>query len=326
MWLEMSRDEEHGGPGWEFTTCLWAPTHKNPTGKWPYWDSLLHVKVDDIVFHLRGKTHKAAFVGYSIATSNGYTTTDRPQNPNKWSYANSFYRVDLATFTPFASPISLKDVFDQCSDELLDNFVNNKSSSRPEHLFYVYQSYRLQCLNGAYLSNFNNKLASIILGPDFAKDGIQPRPTRISVETGHQIAEVRIRYGQKEFSDNVRSNYENTCCFPGCSIKDSDFLIGSHIARWADVPELRGQTSNGLCFCLLHDKAFEIGIFTLNNYFEIKVNPSKLNSNCWAIENILPYEGQRIRMGEILPSIEALEHHWQRINFYPTKRENLIYK
>ena len=78
MWLEMSRDEEHGGPGWVFTECLWSPSHKKPSGKWPFWESLLSVRQGDIVFHLRGKTHFARFVGYSIADSNGYHTAQRP--------------------------------------------------------------------------------------------------------------------------------------------------------------------------------------------------------------------------------------------------------
>lgn len=28
VWIEMSKDELHGGTGWEFTKCLWAPAYK----------------------------------------------------------------------------------------------------------------------------------------------------------------------------------------------------------------------------------------------------------------------------------------------------------
>lgn len=29
MWIEMSRDEVHGGGDWAFAKCVWSPTHKN---------------------------------------------------------------------------------------------------------------------------------------------------------------------------------------------------------------------------------------------------------------------------------------------------------
>ena len=28
IWIEMSRDIEHGGNEWGFTKCIWAPTYK----------------------------------------------------------------------------------------------------------------------------------------------------------------------------------------------------------------------------------------------------------------------------------------------------------
>lgn len=28
IWLEMSREEKHGGGEWSFQKCIWAPSHK----------------------------------------------------------------------------------------------------------------------------------------------------------------------------------------------------------------------------------------------------------------------------------------------------------
>lgn len=67
MGLEVSRDPDHGGLGWGFAECLWSPSHKNPSGRWPFWDLLLQVQHDDLVVHLRG--HQAEFFGYSTARS-----------------------------------------------------------------------------------------------------------------------------------------------------------------------------------------------------------------------------------------------------------------
>lgn len=80
------------------------------------------------------------------------------------------------------------------------------------------------------------------------------------MQTGERIRELRVREGQQRFSDNVRGNYSGRCCFPHCPIVEQHFLIGAHIARWSDVPHLRGKVSNGLCFCLMHDKALTYNV------------------------------------------------------------------
>ncbi len=58
----MSRDANHGGPGWEFGTCLWSPTERNGGGRWGCWDLMQRVRKGDVVMHLRGKT-KQQFIG-----------------------------------------------------------------------------------------------------------------------------------------------------------------------------------------------------------------------------------------------------------------------
>ena len=56
MFMEMSRDEEHGGGSWGFTKTVLAPTEKrNGGGNWPFWSGILNIQPGDIVLHLRGK-------------------------------------------------------------------------------------------------------------------------------------------------------------------------------------------------------------------------------------------------------------------------------
>ena len=318
IWLEMSHDHDHGGFGWEFTKCLWSPSHKNPSGSWPFWNSLLKTKENDIVIHLRGTSHKRFFVSYSIADVDGYETDNRPPKPKDWNFARSYIRVPLKDFVPFIEPISLDEVFKINEQELRDYFISNKKRSRLEKelLFYVIQSDRLQCLNGAYCSHVSPVLARIIFGPDFSYDRIRVQPVSI-VLTGQQITQIATRIGQKEFSDNVCDNYKNQCCFPECEVNEEQFLLGAHIARWSDVLELRGQIANGLCLCLMHDKAFEKGLFTLNLDFKICINHDEIRNSKWAQFHLTPYGGFKIRVGSIKPSEEALKHHWQRIKFTP---------
>lgn len=319
MWLEMSRDEKHGGQGWGFAECLWSPTHKNPIGKWPYWELLQQVERSDVVIHLRGKGKRAQFVGYSIADAKGYETTARPPSAGQWSYASSYYRVPLAQFVPFAVPVGLYELLAEREKELRVYFAENKQRSKAqrERLFYVVQSDRLQCLNGAYLSELGSTLGSIIFGSQFSGVGTRPRPVAVSAKTGVQLAQIAVRLGQDAFSNQVRENYNSRCCFPECSIAERSFLVGAHIARWADAEGLRGHTSNGLCLCLLHDRAFEQGIFTLTHDRRVAVNPSKVTNSPWSLQHIVPYAGNAIRSGAIPPAIESISKHWERIKFAP---------
>src|ERR1700731_2155534 len=128
MFLEMSRDEAHGGDGWGFTECLWAPTEKTGGGKWPYWIKLLAVNDGDLVFHLRGKGQGAYFVGYSRASGNGYETNAAPPSPGSWSYSKSFYRADLQDFVPFEKPIKLVSIFANQRQRLESYFDSNKKA------------------------------------------------------------------------------------------------------------------------------------------------------------------------------------------------------
>jgi putative restriction endonuclease len=326
LWLEMSRDRTHGGGSWDFSLSLWSPSRKEsntgaPGTRWGFWDTGLKVRAGDSVLHLRGKDEKAAFVGFSAAETDGFETKERPPEPGRYSYADSFHRVLLKDFSAFPTPISLPDVFAQQDTVLRNYFTTNhdKPKRQKRRLFYVIQAGRLQCLNGAYLSEVDDELASILLGSDYSSGTDSSRPSIIDVQTGERIKELRVREGQQRFSDNVRGNYSGRCCFPQCPIVEQQFLIGAHIARWADVPHLRGNVSNGLCFCLMHDKAFEKGLFTITKDYRIAVNKTHnvvLNSD-WCAESLLPFDSQAISCGAILPLEEAIKLHWTRTGFTP---------
>ena len=144
----------------------------------------------------------------------------------------------------------------------------------------------------------------------------------VSVETGTQIATVRSRRGQDKFAEKIKELYYNKCCFPDCSVTDYRFLVASHIARWADNEELRGELGNGLCFCLLHDKAFERGIFTIDDQFKIFVNPKEQNAETPFLRELISCHGQQIKLAKIRPLKDALQgrktlEHWDRFGIKP---------
>ena len=317
-YLEMSRDADHGGGTWGFTNCLWAPTKKEGGGNWPFWNKVSSVRKGDLVLHLSGVTPNAYFVGYSVAASDGFQTSRRPPNPGEWNYAEFFYRADLAGFTPFHQPVNLSNIFASRNLELNTYFDVNKSrKSNKAHVFFVRQSGRLQCLNGAYLSDVDDELLIALFGE--GKELVAPATGQsiVSIETGFQISTIRSRLGQARFASLVKKLYGNACCFPGCTVSDARFLVGSHIARWSDNEHLRGNLGNGLCLCLMHDRAFEIGLFTLDQFHRVFVNPRERQSGSAIVKELLIHHGEHIRVSEIKPLDDALLEHWIRVDIEP---------
>jgi hypothetical protein len=283
------------------------------------WENLLRVKAGDPVLHLRDDARgHGFFVGYSLAEQDGYETTERPPLPGEWGYSPSFYRVPLASYALFPQPLDMDAVFDAHDAELRAYIERNRSRPRGQRrtLFCVIQGGRLQRQNGGYLSEVDDELDELLFGITQDYPGVDVS-VRDEVTTGERIQQLKARIGQQRFSEEVRANYGHACCFPGCPITDDNFLVGSHIARWADVPELRGRLDNGLCLCLMHDKAFELGLFTVDADLCIAMNPATVGrkESSWGKTNLPAVQGQPIRLCSetVAPTREALEHHWARV-------------
>lgn len=121
---------------------------------------------------------------------------------------------------------------------------------------------------------------------------------------------VLKRRGQAQFSDAVKDNYNCHCCFPGCSMNDRRFLIGSHIARWVDSPDKRGKVANGLCLCCFHDKAFEAGYFSLDDEYKVTISSKKDIIQSTVFQTFIkPHAGEQISLGNIKPDKNSLSEH-----------------
>ncbi|MCX7005801.1 MAG: hypothetical protein NTY53_00850 [Kiritimatiellaeota bacterium] len=315
IYIEMSRDEDHGGGTWAFSNCVWAPTETRNGRSWAFHRKVLNVRQGDTVIHLRGKPPHAAFIGYSIASGDGFETSRRPPNPGEWNYARGFYRTDLSQYTPFHQPVELNDVFAIRGEQLDQYFdLNNSRAANKLNIFIVRQSGRLQCLNGAYLSDADDELLLALFGEGGEVLSRTDRRVIVSVQTGTQLSTVRSRLGQDRFSQAVKDMYGNRCCFPGCGVSDPRFLVGAHIARWSDNVELRGNLGNGLCLCLMHDKAFELGLFTLDEARRVFINPRARNSASSVVPDLVVHHGDEIHFGSVRPIDEALLEHWIRVD------------
>lgn len=318
VYIEMARDPVHGGDSWSFLNSIWSPTRTSDGHSWPYWEKVRQVRKGDVIIHLRGVPPNAYFTGYSVAAGDGGIAPGRPPHPAEWAFAEQFYRADLEHNAGFFDAINLDDIFSSRGNLLEAYFYGNRDRRADKlHLFFVRQSGRLRCQNGAYLSDADDELLDILFGTDAIDASARAGDLPVSIATSTQIAQIKARRGQQQFADTIKSLYGEQCCFPGCTVRDRRFLVGAHIARWSDDESLRGTPGNGLCLCLVHDKAFETGMFTIDGQFRVAVHPEERRRDSAIAVAIAREHGKPIRLARIRPSVAALQQHWERIEFVP---------
>lgn len=128
------------------------------------------------------------------------------------------------------------------------------------------------------------------------------------------IREVAVRRGQAFFRAAVLAAHESTCCITG--IKCEALLRASHIVPWAEDEKLRLDPHNGLCLNALHDAAFDRGLITLGERFELWVSRRVQDEVPRSVyrEMFESREGVEVRVPErYRPRGEYLEWHRERV-------------
>ena len=130
---------------------------------------------------------------------------------------------------------------------------------------------------------------------------------------GHtKEAKVNIRIGQSFFRKSVLSAYNNKCCISGLLIPK--LLVASHIVPWRTDPENRLNPSNGLCLSMLHDKAFDIGLISIQDDMTILISEKNMISDAFYESIIKSYEGKTIsRPDKFYPNLNFLNYHRNNI-------------
>jgi predicted restriction endonuclease len=119
-----------------------------------------------------------------------------------------------------------------------------------------------------------------------------------------------MRLVQNFFRRSVLASYGYKCSFCGLEIRA--LLNASHIIPWNASVEQRANPRNGFCLCVLHDRAFDRGLISVDADSRLlisrqvrKTNPSPLHRMAF-----LDIEGQRIHLpGRFFPAQECLEYH-----------------
>lgn len=175
-------------------------------------------------------------------------------------------------------------------------------------------------------NDFNNDWQKLLQAYQIAIQELQFGPvseqTAPTHTAGHQkktetYKQVKIRIAQSFFRSSVLANYNSQCAI--CRINNHKLLNAGHIIPWSDDESYRADPRNGLSLCVLHDRAFDRGMITLDKDLQLvlsrelkKMHTERRNSVYQAA--FIELEGRRILLPEkFSPLPEALEYHRDNI-------------
>lgn len=128
-----------------------------------------------------------------------------------------------------------------------------------------------------------------------------------------RIVPTKTRIGQSFFRKSVLSAYKCRCCITGLAIPE--LLVASHIVPWRDDPANRLNPRNGLALSILHDKAFDLGMITINDDMTVRVSQKKFRvRNKFFVTALKDYDGKSIELPDkFQPHEDFLAYHRERI-------------
>ncbi|MCJ7483826.1 MAG: HNH endonuclease, partial [Thermodesulfovibrionales bacterium] len=130
----------------------------------------------------------------------------------------------------------------------------------------------------------------------------------LPIEGKERESFVKIRVNQYFFRKTILASYDNHCCITGMSIPD--LLVASHIVPWAVDKKNRMNPCNGLCLNALHDKAFDKGLITITQEYEVKVSEKLKKCHSGLTAFLISFDAKKITLPQrFMPAREFIEYH-----------------
>jgi predicted restriction endonuclease len=181
-----------------------------------------------------GKLHRSNPEIISLARSIGRTPS-----------AVAMKLVNFASFDPVQQERQIKGLRNASR---ADRDIWDEFNANPEELAFESQQVLLQLSSEA-------------------RDGIVEPKSLFPTSLTESTRLIRTRLVQSFFRDAVLSSYEFKCAF--CSLDLPELLNASHIIPWSQNVERRADPRNGLSLCAIHDRAFDRGLLSVGESFEI---------------------------------------------------------
>ena len=125
---------------------------------------------------------------------------------------------------------------------------------------------------------------------------------------------VKVRLVQHFFRETVLASYDYACAI--CLLSIPEMLNASHIIPWSKSKLRRVDPRNGLSLCVLHDRAFDRGLISIDkDYCVIISTKMKTKRKCQMYEiAFIEMNGKKIKMPDrFSPDQNALDYHRNEI-------------
>lgn len=123
-------------------------------------------------------------------------------------------------------------------------------------------------------------------------------------------AMVKVRVNQNFFRSMILANYRNACSV--CSIPETRLLIAAHIIPWSVDASLRMNPTNGICMCVLHEKAFDAGLIAVNDDYMLLLSLTikSLSSSPAIQRGFIVYDGYKLNSPDkFQPEKKFVKYH-----------------
>ncbi len=129
-----------------------------------------------------------------------------------------------------------------------------------------------------------------------------------------KLREIKTRVNQNVFRQIVLANYSGKCAITNIDIPE--LLIASHIIPWSKNVNERLNPENGICLSPLYDKAFDKGLISINERYQILISDflkGKKDEEFYS-KNFAELENKEINLpSKYLPKREFLQFHLDTI-------------
>lgn len=167
VWIEDTKTKVHGhgGPGWEFGSCLWSPSAYE--GGSDHYALMREPQIDDLVIHI----DDGDLVGWSYVAAPFREVKESPPSPGQWAGRPSYYRIELKAYQDFPRSIPLKEFVEKNRAAIRAELKEDAPKRYP---FILYgEKEEVRHAQGAYLTRCTPKLYGLIKADVFGNDSLE---------------------------------------------------------------------------------------------------------------------------------------------------------
>ena len=187
VWIEDTKTAAHGhgGPGWEFGSCLWSPS--SAEGGTDRYSIMRELSADDLVIHL----NDGDIVGWSRVAAPFQEVKEAPPNPGEWAGRPSYYRIPLRDYLQFPRVTPVAEFLLRNHIALLEEL----QTEAPKRYPFILYNDTVRRAQGAYLTRCTTKLYDLVRHEVYLDE--EPEPYDPVTRTWRQRPGVEERVRQK---------------------------------------------------------------------------------------------------------------------------------